>query len=251
MYFDSHCHLSLFSEIPAVIQKARESGVKYILAVSMYYKDNWDVLELAAQHKEVIPALGIHPIEATALHEIEGKIETICRLITEHKVKCIGEIGLDRYFVKNKEGWEQQEIVFRHFLKYAEERQLTVNLHGKSAEKELIELLADYEINKVVIHWFAGGGELIEAGVKRGYHFSVTPEVCYGSRTQQLVEKVPIELLLSESDGPVKYKKPQQFVGEPAMMKAIIQKIAKIKQQDSKEIERIIYQNALQLFLED
>lgn len=249
MYFDTHCHLTLFSDIPSVIARAKEESVNYILAVSMYYKDNWDVLKLAESYSEVIPALGIHPIEAPNLSNVKEKLKVIDQLILENGITNIGEIGLDRYFIKKEEAWEQQEFIFRHFLEFASERKLVVNLHGKYAELELFEVLSEYNLKDVVVHWFAGSSDLVQEGIKRKYYFSITPEVLYGDRMKKLVELVPIKQLLSESDGPVKYKKPRPFIGEPALMGKVIQQIANIKELKPQEVEQRLYENASQLFL--
>ncbi len=249
MHFDTHCHLSLFSDIQSVISRAKNNSVSYILAVSMYYKDNWDVLKLAKSYSEVIPALGIHPIEAPNLTDVEEKLETIEKLMIENEIRVVGEVGLDRYFIKEEKLWKKQEYVFNHFLAFALDKNLPINLHGKYAEKELFSTLSNYDLNVVVVHWFAGSPELVKEGVNRGYYFSVTPEVFYSKRMKRLVELVPIEQLLSESDGPVKYKKPQKFVGEPALMGKVINEIATIKNQDSGEVERLIYKTATDIFL--
>ncbi len=249
MYFDSHCHLPLFKDIPSTIAKARNFSVEYILAVSMYYKDNWKVLELAKKYTEVIPALGIHPIEAPNLSNVGEKMETLENLIEENKVTVIGEIGLDRYYVKEEPLWKKQEEIFEHFLKMATKYQYTVNLHGKYAEKELFNVLANYEPRNTVIHWFAGGRKLIKEGVNRGYYFSVTPAVQYSEKMREVVQLVPLEQLLSESDGPVKYKGDNPFFGEPALMEDVVKEIADIKQQEYRVVEELVYSNAKKVFV--
>ncbi len=249
MYFDTHCHLSMFKDIPSIISKAKARSVKYILAVSMYYRDNWNILNLAKQYSEIIPALGVHPIETPNLSNLEEQLITIDKLILENDVPVIGEIGLDHYFVKNDHLWPQQETVFKHFLELALNHNLPVNLHGKYAEKELFDVLSEYDLKIVVVHWFAGSPELIKEGIDRAYYFSVTPEVFYSERMQQLVKLVPIEQLLSESDGPVTYKKPRQFLGEPALMEDVVREIAQIKEQNQQEVARVLFNTATKLFL--
>jgi TatD DNase family protein len=249
MFFDTHCHLSTFKDIPAVMAKARAHAVKYILAVSMYYQDNWTVLDLAKAYPEVIPALGIHPIEAANLSGGETKLEPIKKLIVENNIRVIGEIGLDHYFIKEKPLWKNQEAIFHYFLELAAQNRLAVNLHGKDAEGKLFSILSEYDLDLVVVHWFAGGPELIKEGIDRGYYFSVTPAVSYSDKMQKVVELVPIEHLLSESDGPVKYKGQVPVIGEPALMEDVIREIARIKQQNSHEIEQVLYETAKRLFL--
>jgi TatD DNase family protein len=249
MYFDTHCHLSNFKDIPAIISKAKANSVRYILAVSMYYRDNWNVLNLAKENSEVIPALGIHPIDVPNLSNLEQQVKIIENLLLENEVGTIGEIGLDHYFVKDAVHWEKQVEVLKHFLEWAVQHDLVVNLHGKYAEQDLFNLLAQFDLKVVVIHWFAGAPELIKEGINRGYYFSITPEVLYGERTQRLVNLVPVEHLLSESDGPVKYKGTKPFIGEPALMKDVIREIANIKQQKTEDIEQTLFKTAKEIFI--
>ncbi len=249
MYFDTHCHLSLFKEISSTIAKAKAQSVNFILAVSMYYADNWKVLELANKYKEVIPALGIHPIEAANITNFEEKLDRIKRLVSENGVFTIGEIGLDRYFIKEKLLWERQETILRHFLDFAVKNELTVNLHGKDAEKQLFEVLSQYDLKIVVVHWFAGSQKLIKEGINRGYYFSITPAISYSKKMRDVVELVPLEQLLSESDGPVKYKGKSPFIGEPALMQNVITEIARIKQHDRADVEHLLYKTAERIFL--
>jgi TatD DNase family protein len=247
MFFDTHCHLSLFKDIPSTLSKAKASRVACILAVAMYYKDNWSVLELAKAYSEVVPALGIHPIEVPNLSNVEEQLEAIDQLLLANRVKVVGEIGLDRYFVKDKQMWSRQEEILTHFLEFARQHQLAVNLHGKDAEGTLFRILSQYDLRAVQVHWFAGSPELIKEGIKRGYYFSVTPAVLYSEKMRRVVELVPIDHLLTESDGPVSYKGQTTFIGEPALMETVVQEIAQIKQQPPDEIEPILYNNAQKL----
>ncbi|NVM54278.1 MAG: TatD family hydrolase [Candidatus Helarchaeota archaeon] len=249
MYFDTHCHLTLFKDIPSVISKARAHSVNYILAVSMYYRDNWSVLKLAEEYPEIIPALGIHPIEAPNLSNLEKKFESLDKLILENNIHVIGEIGLDRYFNKTVEAWKQQLLVFEHYLELAERNNCIINLHGKDAEGELFAILTKYNLRTVVVHWFAGSPKLIKDGINRGFYFSVTPAVTYSKKMRSVVELVPMEQLLSESDGPVKYKKPHRFIGEPALMEEVVKEIADIKQKNHEEVARFLYKTAKGIFL--
>ena len=139
--------------------------------------------------------------------------------------------------------WTKQEEILTHFLEFARQHKLAVNLHGKDAEGTLFRILSQYEL-RVQVHWFAGSPELIKEGIKRGYYFSVTPAVLYSEKMRRVVELVPLDHLLTESDGPVTYKGQTSFTGEPALMETVVREIAQIKQQPPTEIEPILYKNA-------
>jgi len=247
MFFDTHCHLTLFNDIPSILAKAKENGVTHIFAVAMYYKDNWDVLELAHEYSEVVPGLGIHPIEVPNLTNVEAQLEAIDQLLLTNRVKIIGEIGLDRYFVKDEQIWDTQEQILMHFLEFAAQNELIVNVHGKDAESALFQILSHYDLKAVQVHWFAGSPELIKEGITHGYYYSVTPAVFYSDKMRRVVELVPLDHLLSESDGPVPYKGQHPFIGEPSLMEDVVREIAHIKKEDIKEVEQILYNNAKNL----
>ncbi len=241
----------MFKDIPGIIAKAKLNSVKYILAVSMYYQDNLEVLKLAQKYNEVVPALGIHPAQGPSLSNLEEKLADIDKLIHENNIQIIGEIGLDRYFIKEELLLRKQEKIFRHFLELATNEGFVINLHGKDAEELLFEILSGYDISRVIVHWFAGSPELIKAGINRGYYFSVTPAVTYSKTMQNVVELVPLDHLLSESDGPVKYKGPSPVIGEPSLMKDVVRNIAELKQLEILEVEQVLYKTAYKILLDN
>src|SRR3990170_2830649 len=85
--------------------------------------------------------------------------------------------------------------------------------------------------------------------VEAGYLVSVTPEVVYRERDRELVEWVPLESLLVETDSPWPYK--GEFEGlptEPWMAARVAEEVAKLKQLPVDEVMFRLSANACQLF---
>ena len=244
---DVHCHINLYLTIDKVIKNARDVGVEKIIAVAMSSISQERILEMASQYNEVFASLGIHPEEVKMNEEIEQQLDLIIDLITKNKQNlcAIGEIGLDHYFVKDKELYPLQKTIFDKMLLLAQDLKLPVNLHTKGAEKIVFDTLPSYKIPNINIHWYSGPEKFLKLGLDRGYYFSITPAISYSPAVKKVVLNVDKEHLLLESDGPVKYS---GKVGVPAMVKNVLNTISKLKEINSDELEKQIEENTRNIF---
>ncbi|MHA1831665.1 MAG: TatD family hydrolase [Candidatus Helarchaeota archaeon] len=230
-YHDSHCHLTQFKEVKNVIKDAIYKSVRKVVVVSMFKEENKKVLELYHQFPDVIlPALGIHPITINSNSDIENLFGTVIKLIEQNLsiIKIIGEIGLDRYYTKDPNIWEKQKSIFNKFLSFSEKHKLGVTVHGKNAESEIMEILETYKISPIIIHWYSANEKLIKKGIDNGFFYSINFSVKYSKNVRNLVKLTPINRLLTESDGPVNYKK-LNIIGKPSLIPTIIKDIVEIK----------------------
>jgi TatD DNase family protein len=77
----------------------------------------------------------------------------------------------------------------------------------------------------------------------------VTPEVCYRERDRQLVQSVPLDNLLLESDGPWAYG--GEFVGQrttSALVARVAEEVAQLKDMPLAVIQEVTTANAYRLF---
>ena len=82
-----------------------------------------------------------------------------------------------------------------------------------------------------------------------GYFVSVTPEVVYRERDRDLVERVPVESLLVESDAPWQYG--GEFTTLPSgpwLTARAAEEVAKLKHRPIDEIMAQLCANACRLF---
>ena len=191
----------MYLTIDSVIDSARDNGVEKIIAVAMSAMSQERVLEITNQHSEVFAALGIHPEEVTMNDKIEQQLDSIIDLIRINKdrICAIGEIGLDHYFVKDKELYPLQKRIFEKMLELAQDLELPVNLHTKGAEKQVFETLPSYNIPNFNIHWYSGPEKFLKVGIDRGYYFSITPAISYSSIVKKVALNADIEHLLLET----------------------------------------------------
>ncbi|MHA1377020.1 MAG: TatD family hydrolase [Candidatus Helarchaeota archaeon] len=250
-YFDVHCHLAIYSNISKIVTRAKNYKIT-IIAVSMDLVDNKKTLELAEKYDNVHAMLALHPFSPISRNSPNLKdAKKVAKLIENNvdRIVGIGEIGLDHYYLKEERFYPIQNEVFTLFLEIAEKYNLGISVHGKNAEREVFDFLKPRNIDPIVIHWYSGPQDLINEGVNRGYYFSITPAVLYSAKHRVVTEKVPIEQLLTESDGPVNYKiKNKAITGEPIHVIDVVSEIAKIKGLERKIVEQKLFLNAKKLY---
>jgi len=242
MFVDVHTHVTdaaFASDRDAVISR---SGCVALVNNGYTPEDNRNTLTLAKKFTIVKAALGLHPSETSKLSvkEIEKEIAWIAK----QKPFAIGEIGLDFTY----EEQEKQVQYFRELIAIAMKKDLPMIVHSRKAEKEVIDVLEDMHAKKVILHCFTGKLKLALRAEKLGYSFSIPPIILHSTHFQELVKKVSITKLLTETDapylGPVKGER-----NEPKNVQLTVQKIAEIKGMDAKEVENSIFANYQRLFL--
>lgn len=240
MFADNHCHLHEFEDLLDVLLRANAANVDYIIGVSMDIPSFLKTTEIAKQHESVIPAIGIHPWNAPKCIDDTDKV----RKLLPHR-GVMGEIGLDHHFIKNQDEWDSQLKIFETLLEIAEEKEASVIIHSKGAESETINILETFNIKDVIFHWYTGPENLLSWIIDKGYFMSFTPALHYSPKLQNFVKRMDLSLILTESDGPVNYRKKR---GEPASVIEVVERIAQIKGLDKVETQRVIFKNFKNVF---
>lgn len=254
-YVDVHIHLSdqeYSGKVKTLLEDARRSNVVVLVSNSMNYESSLLSLRLAEEnHGLVYAALGIHPWNVQSL--MANELEKTLELISKHgrrreKVIAIGEIGLDFSYGKIRIV-EQQIQVFHEMLRIAERLSLPVIVHSRRTASKILSILSSFKVEKVLFHWFSGPTELLSEIVENGYYISEGPPSVYSSKTKKILELVPLDNLLTETDGPVRFGGP--FYGKltvPSFIPKIVKSIAKIKGVDENEVAGHILQNFTEFF---
>ena len=256
-FVDAHIHLSDPEYLPIldkIIEDAKRCEVVALVSNSMDLETSMCSLELAKQHAGLVfAALGIHPwnVQKISEKELNSTIEFIKNLNDEFRKSfvAIGEVGLDAMYTMKKELRKFQRKVFHEMLKLAEELSLPVIIHSRGTSVEIAEILTSYNLKKVLFHWFSTPRELLPKLVERGYYITEGPPVLYSRRIGENVKAVPLENLLTETDGPVRYWGP--FKGKtttPAFIPVIVEEIAKLKGLNLAETALQIYNNFIKFF---
>ena len=231
MLIDAHSHAY---DLP------RKELEKYrsirIVSVSEDLESSLKTLSIAEEFPNIIPFVGVHPWR---LGEVSGsEIEEVLRLVEKRDdVKGVGEVGLDR---KIEESYERQKEVFKKFCSLASEYDLPVNVHARAAWREALEILEKLEVEKAVIHWYSGPIELLEEIAQSGYMITINPAVKIQERHRRVLEEAELNIILTESDGPYRYR---GLDLKPEMIRDLIKFISEVKKIDEETLKNIIASN--------
>jgi TatD DNase family protein len=242
MYIDVHTHLTHKAFEKDQKEVIENSNCIVLINNGYTSENNRETLELAKRYKQVKVALGIHPSETQkmSMEEVDNEID----FISKQKMIAIGEVGLDYKY----ENQEHQRKVFRKLVKLAKKKGLPVIVHSRKAEKDVIDILEEEGLKKVVLHCFSGKLKLVDRAEKLGYHFSIPPCVVNSEHFQQISIRVSITQLLTETDapylGPIRGER-----NEPKYVALAVKKIAEVKGMDEEEVKRSIFLNYQRLFL--
>ena len=203
--FDAHIHLSdpeYESDIPLIMQSMHKQNIK-ACCVSMDSDTCKNTLKLSEQDKNILPFLGIHPEKA------QDNPTSVYEMIKENKNKIsgIGEIGLDRTYVKSDDEWEIQKQVFSKQLDFAEKFQKPVSIHSRKTLDDVFDILSSYKISNILLHWFDGNKKQLKKATDLGIYVSYGPLLVYANDKQALLANTQIDKILVETDGPVRFSR--------------------------------------------
>lgn len=230
---DAHCHAYGFPE-----KDLRKYVNSYrIICVSEDLESSLRALELGEKFKNIVPFIGLHPWNVPETPKSE--IEEFAKLLDRREVKGLGEIGLDKRMGKE---YQKQMEVFERFCHLASEYDLPVNVHALDAWKEVLEILNRYDVEKAAFHWYSGPIELLEELLSNGYMVTINPAVRIQRRHQLVLEKAELNMIMTESDGPYRYR---GLDLRPDMISELVKLIAEVKKARYEDVEELIEGNFL------
>ncbi len=249
---DTHAHLndSAFDQDrEAVIERAREAGVEWMMDVTEDISSARKSLNLFENSSFVGCAVGLHPHVARVLNSEELKEFSL--LIKNPQVKGIGEIGLDYYYEKQPP--EIQKKAFQQMLDLSVQAHLPVFIHNRDSDQDLLEILRMPEYQSVtgIIHCFTSTWETADALLNLGFYISFSGIVTFkkAEDLRDVVKKIPLEKIFFETDAP--YLTPEPYRGkrnEPSFIKQTAQEIARIKGVSLDKLQGQIRENANSVF---
>ena len=257
MYIDVHCHLTgeEYDEIGGVeqvIKNAEENGVGLVICSGFDLASSKISADLAEKYENLYFCAGFHPSELAKYNE--GDLDEIRALCSHEKCVAVGEIGLDYHFDDNPPKETQKDLFIRQLI-LADEVGLPVVLHSRDAAQETLVLLQEHKHllkRGGLMHCYSYSAEMMAEFEKLGLSFSFggTSTFKNAKKVQECVQRVPGSRILSETDCP--YLTPVPFRGtfpnQPKNVKYVVENMAKLRNENEKELKERILQNAKELF---
>lgn len=252
-FVDAHIHLSdeeYAGCLDDVLTEAKDSSVVALVSNSMDLKTCVRSLELAEQHPRMVyAALGVHPWTVKGLKEDElhQALELISTQRGNKALVAVGEIGLDS---KYAEIWDEQVSIFDSMLRLAEKLSLPAIIHSRGTTAQIVDMLPSYNLKRVLLHWFSNPISALVKAVERGYYITEGPLAAYSNGIRDVIRRVPLTNLLTETDGPVRFFK-APFEGKrttPAFIPIVIRAFAEIKNMAFDEVAKQVWRNFQEFF---
>ena len=273
MLFDAHTHLNFEKytdeERRSLAAGIEASEVAFIIDVADCVESAKQALADADTYPWCFAAVGIHPDHASTYTDAD--IEEIRKLAADPKAVAIGEIGLDYYY--GTDDREEQQELFRKQIRLANELKMPIMIHSRDAHQLTMDILKEEGAfsnerkswfparpaagggsepdARVQVHCFSGSPELALEYVKLGATISLGGPVTFknGKKAAEVVRRVPIEYLLSETDAP--YMAPEPLRGRPnrsEYIEHIVRRMAVLKGLEYEEAARILTENGKRFF---
>ena len=192
---DTHCHIDLY---PNPLSVAREVERRGILTIAVTNLPSH--FEMGQSHlrgfQKIRQALGLHPLMAKH-HKKER--ERFRQMLP--RTSYIGEVGLDF----SKEGQDTKDVQLqslRFVFNQIKDRPRFVSLHSRGAERPVLELLEEFGLQRAVFHWYSGSLANLDHAVRCGHYFSVNPAMTRSKKGRKIINRIPLDRVLTESDGP-------------------------------------------------
>lgn len=260
MFLDSHCHLAderFEGERAEIVARARAAGLRRLLTIATTPAELQLNLALAEEHNFISVAAGIHPHEASTWEE---SVESEFTAFYGHPdLVAVGEIGLDFWYDSSPR--EEQERVFRRFLRIAREHGKPVVIHlrdpkdGPPLATERFRHILDEEnaegAMRGVMHCYSGSLAFAREMVDRGFLISIPGILTFpkAGELKEVATELPLDTLLVETDCP--YLAPVPYRGkrnEPAYVVHTAQELARLRGIGEEELDAALSANFRRLF---
>jgi len=254
-FLDSHAHLddSQFdADRETVIERARATRVKYLLAVSGGGGPDGlaSAVPIAEKYDWIYATVGIHPHEAAKAGKCH--FERLPKEANNPKVIGVCEIGLD-YFYDHSPREIQKYALIRQ-LEIARELKLPIIVHCRDAWDDLTKIVeTQWKASGLggILHCFSGNIEnarnFIDGGFLISFAGPITFKKAVGLRA--IARELPLDCLLTETDCP--YLAPVPHRGkrnEPAFVVETARSLAASRGMDEGALAEALLINFARLF---
>ena len=252
MIFDTHAHYNddaFDADRDALLSALPEKGVALVVCPGCDLASSRQCVDLAERYDYIYAAVGFHPenLEGAALTDLDQ----IRGLAAHPKVKAIGEVGLDYYWVKSPEDRAFSRDFFDAQLSLAEELDLPVIVHDRDAHRDCLDIVRAHPNARGVFHCCALSAEDAKVALDRGWMLSFTGNITFANarRAPEVIRCAPMDRIMLETDAP--YMAPVPHRGErcdSSLIPLTAAAIARLKGLTVEEVLAITLENGKRFF---
>jgi TatD DNase family protein len=235
---DFHCHLDLYPDHGAIITECERRGV-HTLTVTTTPKAWSRNRQLTATTRFVRAALGLHP---QLVAERASELQLWESYLSQ--TRYIGEVGLDAGPHYYRSLGLQKQVFERVLVLCAQAGGKILSVHSVRAATLVLDMLEKYlppPRARVVLHWFTGTGAEMRRAIDLGCYFSINAEMLKTGRRRDLMAGLPLDRILTETDGPFCQHKGRPV--RPRDASVAVQLLAEVRMMDPQLIAEAILSN--------
>lgn len=194
-----HCHVDLMKSMEEFSKAALEERINLLTMTTTPKAYEVEKKKLTG-FTNVQVALGLHP---QLVFDRSHELALVEKYI--HSTRFVGEIGLDfnKQFYHSK---ERQIDVFSQIIGWCQRSPMKIiSIHSVRSDKNVLDILEKYDCtknNNCILHWYSGTLKQLDRAIELGCFFSVNEYMLNSSNGRFIVQKVPVDRLLLESDAP-------------------------------------------------
>lgn len=245
---DTHCHLFLMDGEPrAIVEAADAAGVAALVCAGVDAESSRRSQELADAISGVFATAGVHPHSASEFDAYAGS--AVEGLLADPRVVAVGETGLDYYRMSSPA--DDQRKAFRAHCGLARETGKPIVVHTREAWDDVLAILEEEAVERVVLHCFSGDAIIAKEVVARRYYCSFAGNISYpkNEALRLAATEIPADLLLVETDSP--FLAPQSVRGTdntPANIGLVVEALAEARGEDAARVAEATTRNARAAF---
>ncbi|MUK88085.1 YchF/TatD family DNA exonuclease [Ornithinibacillus sp. L9] len=252
MLVDTHVHVNarqFLEDRDEVIERAFNTGVKYMVVVGFDRETIPLAIEIAEQYETIYAAVGWHPVDAIDMTDED--LAWIEELSAHPKVVAIGEMGLDYHWDKSPKAIQKE--VFRKQIRLAKKVNMPIIIHNREATEDIIDILQEEGAKQVggIMHCYNDSVRYVQTCLDMNFYISLGGPVTFKNAPlpKEVAVEVPLDRLLVETDAPFLAPHPNRGKrNEPAYVTLVAEKIAELRGLSFEEISDITTRNAFTLF---
>ena len=251
MLFDTHAHLNdpaFDADRAQLLESFAAAGVGLVMNAGCSLESSRQIVEMAEQYPWLYASVGSHPDSADEVNEpVLEEYRKLSKL--SHKVKAIGEIGLDYYYEDIPRDIQQR--AFRMQMALARELDLPVIVHEREAHNDGLAIVKEFPTVKGVFHCYSGSAEMARQLVELGWYIGFTGVLTFKNarKAVQTAASIPLDRIVLETDCP--FMAPEPFRGKrnhPGYLYRMAERLAEIRGLTVEQIHAATTENGKRLY---
>jgi len=234
---DTHCHPHDYSDPASILQESLSRGMR-LHQMTLHPQQYLEMSEHELYHSaQIHTCLGLYPLGVDVKQK---KLQHLLELLPH--THWVGEIGLDAS-QDNALQFQAQLDAFKNILQACNHLTSRIlSVHSRRAAGKTLELCSEDFSGTIILHWYSGPLPNFES-MKPHLYFSVNTTMLKSRQSKQLLDALPLNRILLESDGPYILRQNQSV--KPWQLTSVIEALAHRHSQSILEMAKHIHQNYL------